>query len=34
VKSSWVTPSYTGTTTLIGCDIADPPWGQAKAGTI
>src|SRR4029077_14781316 len=21
VKSSWVTPSYTGTTTLIGCDI-------------
>src|SRR2546422_6458363 len=30
VKSSWVTPSYTGTTTLIGCDIACPPRGQAK----
>src|SRR5207249_2768885 len=34
VKSRWVTPSYTGITTLIGCDIAGPPWGHARAGTI
>ena len=25
VKSSWVTPSYTGITTLIGCDITCSP---------
>lgn len=34
VKSSWVTPSYTGITTLVGCVIRLSSCGQATADGI